>query len=78
MSSLMTFKITTFLVVDCGPLTNPDNGQVSTSSGTTFGSRATYTCDTGYTLSGSQIRTCGADGVWTLITPVCDGMYTKY
>ena len=59
--------------INCGPLTDPDNGQVDTSSGTIFGSTATYTCDTGYTLSGSQTRTCGADGMWTLSEPFCEG-----
>ena len=58
-------------VVDCGSLMDPSNGHVSTSSGTTFGSIATYTCDTGYTLSGINERTCGADGNWTSFEPVC-------
>ena len=62
-----------FLVNDCGPLNHPDNGQVDASSGTTFGSTATYTCDTGYTLSGSQSRTCGADGMWTSTQTYCEG-----
>ena len=61
------------LAVDCGSLTNPANGQVDTSSGTTFGSTATYTCAIGYTLSGSQSRTCGADGNWTSSEPSCNG-----
>ena len=60
-------------VVDCGPPTDPTNGQVDTSSGTTFGSTATYTCDTGYTLSGSQSRTCIASGKWTLPQSQCIG-----
>ena len=33
---------------------------------------ATFTCDTGYTLSGGIInRTCGSDGVWSGSAPVC-------
>ena len=62
-----------FTTVNCGLLTDPTNGQVDTSSGTTFGSTATYTCDTGYTLSGSQSRTCRADGNWTSTEPLCRG-----
>ena len=54
--------------VNCGPLTDPDNGQVDTSNGTTFGSTATYTC---HKESGS--RTCGADGLWTSAEPNCQG-----
>ena len=47
---------------------------MSTSSGTTLGSTATYTCDSGYTLSGSQARTCKVDETWSLSEPVCEGM----
>ena len=62
------------LVPNCGPLMDPANGQVVTSSGTTLGSTATYTCDTGYTLSGSQTRTCQMNETWSLFAPVCEGM----
>ena len=65
---------THFIVKDCGPLTDPHNGQVDTSSGTTFERIAAYTCDTGYTLSGSQSRTCGTDGMWTSSEPTCRGI----
>ena len=59
--------------INCDPLTGPDNGQVDTSNGTIVGSIATYTCDTGYALSGSQSRICGADGNWTSTVPMCKG-----
>ena len=55
-----------YSAVDCGPLIDPDNGQVDTSNETTFGSTATYTC---HKESGS--RTCGADGLWTSTEPNC-------
>ena len=70
--------LSSFAAVECGPLTDPDNGHVDMSEGITFGSTATYTCDTGYTLSGgSQSRTCGADGTWTLSKPLCEGIFIK-
>ncbi len=62
-------------MIDCGPLTDPANGQVNTSSGTTFGSTATYSCDTGYKLSGSLSRTCRADGSWSNTIPSCQSTY---
>ena len=65
----------TIAAVDCGQLTDPDNGLVDTSYGTTFRSTATYTCDTGYALSGSQTRSCGADGNWTSSEPFCEGVF---
>ena len=58
---------------NCGPLTHPTNGQVNTSSGTLFQSTATYTCDIGYTLNGSQSRNCGADEIWMSTEPSCNG-----
>ena len=64
-------------VVDCGSPVNPDNGQVDISNGTTFGSTAIYTCDPGYTLSGShKLRTCGADAVWFPTEPTCNSRLT--
>ena len=61
------------IVVDCGFLNDPDNGRVDTSNGTTFGSIATYICNTGYTLSGSQSGTCKADGHWAPQNSSCHG-----
>ena len=69
------WKLCFQIVIDCGPLTDPDNGRVYTSPGTIFGNIATYTCDTGYTLSGSQSRSCGADGNWTFSEPLCERKY---
>ncbi len=62
---------TVFIItaVDCGPLT-VTNGQISTSSGTTFMNTATYTCDDGYTLNGVSDRTCQADRTWSLTAPI--------
>ena len=60
-----------FLVIDCGPLTDPDNGLVNTSSGTTFGNTATYTCYIGS-------RACQADGRWSSVEPTCSGILENY
>ncbi len=60
------------LAVDCGPLNNTANGQVSTSSGTTFMMTATYTCNPGYALSSTDSRMCGASAVWSGDAPVCN------
>ena len=60
-------------VVNCGALTNPANGQVSYIAGTTFGQRATYSCNTGYKLVGSGTRTCQGAGSWSGSAPTCQG-----
>src|SRR5262249_28751942 len=55
----------------CAPnLTAPTNGTVTPTSGTT-GTVATYACNTGFTLSGSAMRTCQTDGTWGGSAPTC-------
>ncbi|XP_064386419.1 uncharacterized protein LOC135334961 isoform X2 [Halichondria panicea] len=63
--------VPTCVAVDCGPLNPPSNGAVDTSSGTTFMMTATYTCNTGYNIVGSDTRTCGEDKTWTPDAPTC-------
>ena len=65
----------------CPDLTVPANGMISynmeTSSPRPEDTVATYTCDTGYTLSGgitiARTSTCGSDGVWSGSPPTCQG-----
>ena len=57
--------------VDCGTLPNPANGQVSHTTGTTFGQTATYNCNTGYNLVGDSTRTCQDTGQWGGSAPNC-------
>ena len=60
--------------VDCGNLTDPANGEVSHTAGTTFGETATYSCDTGYNPVGDSTSTCQADGEWSGSAPTCQSM----
>ena len=72
-----TSNIATFFfpkAVNCGTLTNPANGQVTHTGGTTFGQTATYSCNTGYNLVGGSSRTCQATRVWSGSAPTCQGM----
>ena len=64
-------------VVDCGTLTDPANGQVDLTSGTTFRQTATYSCNAGYNLVGDSTRTCQATGVWSGSVPTCQGVLVK-
>ena len=61
-------------VVNCGTLSNPANGQVSHTGGTTLGQTATYSCNTGYSLVGDSTRTCQSTGVWSGSVPTCPRM----
>ena len=60
--------------VDCGNLTDPANGSVTHTSGTTYGQNASYSCDTGYNLVGNSTRTCQAIRNWSGSAPTCRGM----
>ena len=63
--------------MDCGNLTDPTNGQVTHTSGTTFGQTATYSCNTGYKLVENNTRTCQTTGVWSGSAPTCQGVLLK-
>ena len=63
--------------VDCGSLTDPANGQVDHTSGTTLGQTATYSCNTGYNVVGDSSRTCQAEVIWSGSAPTCQGMLLK-
>ena len=78
---LMQFRydiFTFYISLDCGASPGISNGGVS-NSGTTFGSTATYTCNTGYTLSGTASINCQANSAWeTAPTCVIVGQYLLY
>jgi CUB/sushi domain-containing protein len=61
----------TCTIKDCGALTKPMNGAVTTSGGTTYRATASYTCDMGYSVSGAASVTCQADGTWSAAAPTC-------
>ena len=65
------------IVVDCGPPSNPGNGDVSFGL-TTFGSIAAYMCISGYRLSSASFtRSCQADSEWSGADPTCDRELAK-
>ena len=71
-TQILLFSLT---AVDCGSLTDPANGQVDHTAGTSLGQTATYSCDTGYDLVGDSTRTCQATGEWSQSAPTCQGTY---
>ncbi|XP_052811571.1 neurogenic locus notch homolog protein 1-like [Mya arenaria] len=56
---------------DCGPLTNPLNGQVLTVDGTEYQDTAVYSCNQGYKINGVDTRTCMDGGQWSASPPTC-------
>ena len=65
-------SLTVYLAGDCDDPGTPTNGQRSLSS-TTYNSVVIYTCDVGYTLQGSNRRTCQSNGQWSGSVPQCIG-----
>ena len=66
-----------FIVIDCGDLTAPEDGQVTFTPGvvmtleTGLDAVANYTCNVGYDLVGETLRTCQANEEWTGTEPNC-------
>ena len=74
-------------VIECPALTDPMNGGIvyapDTSADYDFGTTATYSCNSGYSLVGDEVRTCGGDGsstmgVWDLSEPFCERKLATY
>ena len=60
----------------CGNLLTPANGEISSCSSGTLGEgdegdTCSFTCNTGYELTGSDTRTCQSDGSWSGSDAVC-------
>ena len=59
----------------CPSLNDPSNGMISCSLGVdgvpSTGDTCTFTCDTGYVLTGSSTRTCQSDGAWSGSDTMC-------
>ena len=66
--------ITTFSV-SCPSLTHPNNGTITCSLGDDgvpfYEDTCSFTCNTGYELTGSDTRTCQSDGNWSGSDDVC-------
>ena len=65
------------MTVVCSSLTNPDNGVISCSLGDdeipSYEDTCSFTCDTGYELTGSDTRICQSDGSWSSDDVMCIG-----
>ncbi|WAQ97909.1 SVEP1-like protein, partial [Mya arenaria] len=51
------------LTYDCGRISRPKHGHVDVGA-STYGSKAFFSCDNGYTLIGAVTAVCSADGRW--------------
>ena len=60
------------LVVDCGRQNAPANGRIS-GNVFSYGATISHTCNVGYALTGSEFRTCQANGQFSGVAPACVG-----
>ena len=75
----MLYMFCYYTIVGCPMLTDPSNGMVSCSLGddgvATIEDTCSYTCNTGYVLTGNAMRTCGSGGMWDGSGPTCIGKF---
>ena len=64
-------------VVTCPPLIDPNNGLISCSldndQDPSYEDTCSFTCNTGYELTGSDTRTCQSNGSWSGTNATCRG-----
>ena len=64
-----------YVIVNCSQLTNPNNGMINCLLGDdgvpSYEDTCSFTCNTGYELTGSDTRTCQSDGSWSGTDDVC-------
>ena len=62
-------------IVICPSLTDLSDGTVTCSLGNdgvpSYEDTCSFTCNTGYELTGSNIKTCQSDGSWSGIQTIC-------
>ena len=65
-----------FIIVICSSLSNPSNGIINCSLGDdrvpSYEDTCSFTCNTGYQLTGSDTRTCQSDGSWCGNETICN------
>ena len=70
----MWLMVSLFIVL-CSSLNAPDNGEISCLLGDdgvlSYQDTCTFTCNTGYEITGSMTRTCQSDGTWSGSNTMC-------
>uniref|UniRef100_A0A8D2Q3N1 Sushi domain-containing protein n=1 Tax=Zosterops lateralis melanops TaxID=1220523 RepID=A0A8D2Q3N1_ZOSLA len=64
-------------VIQCDPLSSPENGYMDCSHGAgifTYNTSCHFRCLEGWSLNGSRILECSYSGTWSASLPTCEGM----
>ena len=68
-------NIECYISVQCSSLTDSNNGMISCSLGDdgvpSYEDTCTFTCNTGYELTGNATRICQSDGSWSGSDDIC-------
>ena len=74
-SSSLPLTLCILYIVSCPSLTDPNNGVITCSPGDdgvpSYEYTCSFTCNTGYELTGSDTRTCQSNGSWSGSDDVC-------
>ena len=62
-----------YVAKDCGSLKIPLNGSLIGPNITTFPNSLTFSCDRGFALKGSRVRSCQANEIWSGNETLCQG-----
>ena len=78
MVTILTYIVSlssVYLLVTCPSLSDPSNGMINCSLGDdeipSYEDTCSFTCDTGYELTGSDTRSCQSDGSWSGSVAMC-------
>ena len=72
----LQYQLIAHTVVECPPLANPSNGNISVTEGV-YQDTVTYACNDGFRLIGDPMRTCQSDGEWSGSPPTCQRKYIQ-
>ena len=71
-TSLLHFSVIGIILLVTCPSLSISNGMIDCSLGDdAYGDTCSFTCDSGYELTGSDARTCQSDGSWSGIVAMC-------
>ena len=71
--TLCTYSDSPFAVPRCEKLEAPENGEILIPESPVSGDTATYKCDNGFELMGSEVVTCESNSEWSGVIPTCIG-----
>ena len=76
MACTIHIKFYIFNIEACDTIQNVAGGTVSLSTDGVM-TLASFTCETGYTMSGDSSISCRSDGTWNVSQPLCSKLFSS-